>query len=337
MQTTESKAQAVPVTADNFNRAESDMYFASCVKQAGGLGKFFHNREIMPIEKQTVVRANRDTLYSWAAFDLDAGPVTITLPDAGQRFVSLQAIDEDQYTPSVAYGAGKYTFNREQVGTRYFIAGIRMLVDPANPQDMQAVHALQDAIKGEQAAPGKFEVPNWDAASQKKVREALMVLAGTVPDTKRMFGARDQVDPVRHLIGSATGWGGNPNKDALYLTVTPSKNDGTTVHRLSVKNVPVDGFWSISVYNAKGFFEPNKLNSYTLNNLTAKKDADGSVTIQFGSCDGKTANCLPITPGWNYWVRLYRPRKEILEGKWTFPEAKPVAGKASGDQSRKVA
>ena len=27
-----------------------------------------------------------------------------------------------------------------------------------------------------------------------------------------------------------------------------------------------------------------------------------------GGCDGKIANCLPITPGWNYWVRLYRPR-----------------------------
>jgi hypothetical protein len=300
MQTSQLKSQPVPVTVENFIRAESDMYFTSCVKQAGGLGKFFHNREVMPIDKQTVVRANRDTLYSWAAFDLDAGPVRVTLPDAGQRFMSLQAIDEDQYTPSVVYGAGRHTFTREQVGTRYFIAGIRILVDPANPQDVQAVHALQDAIKSEQADSGKFETPSWDPVSQKKVREALMVLASTIPDTKRMFGPRDEVDPVRHLIGSATGWGGNPNKDALYLTVTPIHNDGATIHRLTVKDVPVDGFWSISVYNAKGFFEPNQLNAYTLNNVTARQSANGSVTIQFGGCNGKTANCLPITPGWNY-------------------------------------
>ena len=91
-----------------------------------------------------------------------------------------------------------------------------------------------------------------------------------------------------------------------------------------MRDVPVDGFWSISVYNAEGYFEPNKENSYTLNNLTAKKNDDGSVTIQFGDCDGKAPNCLPIVKGWNYIVRLYRPRKEILDGTWKFPEAELV-------------
>jgi hypothetical protein len=66
-------------------------------------------------------------------------------------------------------------------------------------------------------------VPNWYKESQKKVRDALIVLAGTLPDTKGMFGLRDQVDPVRHLNGSATGWGGNAPKDATYLTVVPVK------------------------------------------------------------------------------------------------------------------
>src|SRR5262245_30209757 len=140
-----------------------------------------------------------------------------------------------------------------------------------------------------------------------------------------MFGARGQVDAVRHLIGTAFGWGGNPEKDALYLNVNPPKNDGTTIHRLTVKDVPVDGFWSISLYNAKGFFEPNKLNAYSLNSLTVKKSADGSITIQFGGCDGKVVNCLPIMPGWNYTVRLYRPRPEILNGTWTFPAPEPAA------------
>jgi hypothetical protein len=314
----------VPVTVDNFNRAESDMYFGSTIKQAGGTGKFSHIREPMPINKQTVIRSNRDTLYSAAVFDLDAGPVTITLPDAGKRFMSMQIIDEDQYAPAVFYGAGAHTLTKEQIGTRYVMVGIRTFVDPTNPKDLEQVHALQDAIKVSQASPGRFESPNWDQASQKKVRDALLALAATLPDTKRMFGARDQVDPVRHLIGSATGWGGNPEKDAIYLTVVPTKNDGATVYKLIVKNVPVDGFWSISVYNAKGYFEPNQFNAYTLNNITAKRSEDGSVTVQFGDCDGKIPNCLPIMKGWNYWVRLYRPRAEILNGTWKFPEAQPT-------------
>jgi hypothetical protein len=114
-------------------------------------------------------------------------------------------------------------------------------------------------------------------------------------------------------------WGGNPEKDAIYLNVTPSQNDGKTIYWLFVKDVPVDGFWSISVYNAEGYFQPNKENAYTLNNLTAKKDADGSIGIKFGGVAGSAPNHLPITPGWNYIVRLYRPRKEILDGTWKFP------------------
>jgi hypothetical protein len=314
----------VPVTADNFTRAESHMYFGNVVKQAG-IGKFNHSRQPMRIDNQTVIRGNRDTLYSSAVFDLDAGPVTITLPDGGKRFMSMIVIDEDQYVPEVVYGAGSHTYTRERIGTRYVLLGIRTLVDPNDPKDVEQVHRLQDAVKFEQAGGlGRFEVPNWDPVGQKKVRDALLVLAGTLPDTRRMFGARGQVDPVRHLIGAATGWGGNPEKDAMYLTVVPPKNDGSTIHRLSVKDVPVEGFWSITVYNESCYIEPNTCNAYSLNNITASKGADGSVAVQFGGCDGKLPNCLPITRGWNYWVRLYRPRAEILNGKWTFPEPQPV-------------
>jgi hypothetical protein len=156
------------------------------------------------------------------------------------------------------------------------------------------------------------------------VRDALIVLNSTLPDLRRAFGSKAEVDPVRHLIGTAAAWGGNPDKDAIYLNVTPPQNDGKTVYKLTVKDVPVEAFWSITVYNAEGYIQKNEHNAYSLNNLTAKKGEDGSITAQFGGCDSKTPNCLPIMPGWNYMVRLYRPRKGILDGTWTFPEAQPV-------------
>src|SRR5262245_30709279 len=74
---------AIPVTVDNFIRAESDFYMSGAVKD-GSFAKFHHNRTVTPIANQTVIRMNRDTLYSSAVFDLDAGPVTITLPDSGK-------------------------------------------------------------------------------------------------------------------------------------------------------------------------------------------------------------------------------------------------------------
>jgi hypothetical protein len=35
-------------------------------------------------------------------------------------------------------------------------------------------------------------------------------------------------------------------------------------------------------------------------------------------------NYLPITEGWNFAIRLYQPRKEILDGSWTFPSIELV-------------
>jgi hypothetical protein len=189
---------------------------------------------------------------------------------------------------------------------------------------MKKAHTLQDAITVSQEGSGKLELPNWDPASQRKVRDALLLLGSTMPDFKKAFGTKAEVDPVRHLIGAALGWGGNPDKDAVYLNVTPQKNDGSTVYRLNVTNVPVDAFWSISVYNSEGYFEKNSLNAYSLNSVTGKRGSDGSIAVQFGGCDGQAPNCLPIVKDWNYTVRLYRPRAEILNGTWTFPDAQAV-------------
>lgn len=313
----------VPVTADNFARAETDTTMAAYVKD-GALGKFLHARTPTPIDEQKVVRMNRDTLYSFAVFDLDAGPVTLALPDTGKRYMMAQVIDQDEYTLDVFYAPGAKTFSRRPDGTRYMLVIVRTLADPENPQDLKAVHALQDAIKVEQKSAGALQVPNWDPQSQAKVRDALKVLGSTLPDSDRMFGSKAEVDPVRHLIGAAVGWGGNPRSAAIYLIGQPRPGDGTQVEKLTVKDVPVDGFWSISVYDAQGYFQKNSLNAYSLNNLTAKPNADGSVTVQFGGCTRETQNCLPITKGWNYTVRLYRPQAALLDGTWKFPEPEPA-------------
>jgi hypothetical protein len=313
------------VTIENYNRAQADVYFAGVVKN-GGFGKFRHSRELAPPVQQGIPRPNRDTLYSFAIADLDAGPVTITLPDAGKRYIGMQVVNQDQYTPATYYEAGAHTLTREMIGTRYAIAVVRFVVDFSNEEDVREVYALQDAIKLNQERPGTFEIPHWDEAGLTKIKATLLQLGTTVSDTRRMFGANErQVDPVKHLIGSAMLWGGYPEKDALYLPITPARNDGMAVYKLTVGDVPVAGFWSLTVYNSEGYLQPNPDNVYSVNSTTAKKSPDGSVTVQFGECDGRVPNCLPITQGWNYTVRLFLPRREILDGTWRFPEAQPVS------------
>jgi len=319
-----TEAKAIPVTVDNFVRAETDWALANVIRDQDCFGKFRHVREVAPLDQQAVPRVNRDTLYSAAIFDLNAAPVAITLPDTAKRFRSMFVVNEDHYVVSVAYDAGTYAITKDKAGTRYMLVALRTLVDPSDPRDVEQAHALQDAVKAEQKNIGRFEVPNWDQASQKQIRDALKTLGATLPDLRHAFGAKGEVDPIRHLIATATAWGGNPDKDAIYLNVTPTKNDGKTIHTLTVGNVPVDAFWSITVYNSEGYLEANSLNRYNLNSLTAQKNADGSITVQFGDCDGKAPNCLPIMQGWNYMVRLYRPRPEVVNESWRFPEAQPV-------------
>jgi hypothetical protein len=263
---------------------------------------------------------NRDTLYTSGVFDLNAGPLTVTLPDAGKRFIALQVVDEDEYTPMVAYGRGTYTITKDKVGTRYAAVLIRMLVNPQSEQDLDQVHKLQDAIKLNQRSAGSFVVPKWDKGSQDKVRDALGALALTMVDFSKAFGTKQQTDPVQHLVGAASGWGGNPERDAKYVTLKVPNNDGVHFYKLTVGKVPVDGFWSISVYDSTGYFEKNAYDAYSVNNITAQKNSDGTVTVQFGGCDGKIPNCLPIMGGWNAVLRLYRPRPEILNGRWKSPE-----------------
>ena len=92
--------------------------------------------------------------------------------------------------------------------------GIRILVNPQDPRDMKQVHDLQDTVMVEQKSSGKFEIPNFDPVSQKKVRDDLTMLGTTIADMKSMFGKRSEVDPVRHLIGSAILWGGVPTENS---------------------------------------------------------------------------------------------------------------------------
>src|SRR5687768_718463 len=130
---------------------------------------------------------------------------------------------------------------------------------------MKADNASEGQDKGEQAGTGSWAVPGWNSASQDKVRAPLIQRAAPCTDSRGMFGPRGKVDSEKHLIGAASGWGGNNEKDALYLTVVPPKNDGKTVHMMKIEpGVPVDAFWSVSVYGPDGYFHKNDLDAYSV-------------------------------------------------------------------------
>ncbi len=314
-------AESKKVTVFNFVRAETDMTLDRYFK-LGAFCNFYHLRNLVPIDQQNVIRMNRDTLYSAGIFDLTK-PVIIKKPDPGDRFQSMLIINQDHSIFPAEHGPGDFIITEEKIGTRYVIIVFRTLAIPNDPKDIAQANALQDQITFEQADCGSFEIPNWDEKKLGKIRDAINVLAADVTDSADFFGQRDKLDPIKHLLGTAYGWGGNPKEAAMYDNFVPKQNDGLVAHTVTVKDVPVDAFWSITVYNAKGFMVKNDLNIYSYNNLTAIPNNDGSFTINFGG-NLKQLNYMPIMKGWSIIIRMYRPRPEIINRTWIFPKPVPV-------------
>ena len=314
-------AEPVEVTANNYVRAESDFQMKGYIENFDCFGKLYHSRKPYDVENQVTVRGNRDTLYSFGVFDLTS-PLTITLPETDGRYQSLMVVNQD-HSLAAAYSPATVTLTEDKVGTRFALLTIRTFMDPNDEKDMKAAHRLQDAVKVKQADIGKFEAPNWKKEEVEQMRETINVVAATVTDSSKMFGRKEELDPVYWMLGAALGWGGLPAEAATYVNVFPEKNDGKTPYTLTVKDVPVDAFWSVTLYDDKGWMPVNEYNAYSFNNVTAKKSEDGSITIHFGG-DPAQPNFLPIVTGWNYIVRLYQPKKAILDGSWTFPDPEPV-------------
>ena len=321
---TDDQSEPVMVNVDNFVRAETAAQFDTSLKMTeGAVNEFFHFREPAPIDQQNVIRMNRDTLYSGAIVDISQG-ARLTVPDTGGRYMSIMVVNEDHYVNKVIHEPGVHELTVKEFGTPFVGLAVRTLVDASNPEDIRKANALQDQLKIEAASAKPYTHPDYDKESYRTTYDALLVLGRGIPDARATFGSKEEVDPVRHLLGTAWGWGGLPEEEAYYLNVEPNLPVGA--YQLTFRDVPVDAFWSVSLYNKDGYFEPNDEGAYSVNSLTGTPNKDGSFTIHFGGDPG-SVNYLPIAEGWNYTVRFYQPRQEILDGTWKFPIVKPLESK----------
>jgi len=295
--------------------------FDNILALAGGVNRWYHYREPTPLDRQPVIRMNRDTLYSGAIVDIRQG-AELTLPDSGNRYMTVMVVNEDHYDNLVLSGAGIYQLDPEEHGTPFVSLSIRTFVDPNIPDDIIEVNDLQDAAILTAASNESYTHPEYDQATLDTTREPLLKLAEGVSDTDGMFGKKEDVDPVRHLIGTAFGWGGLPVAEAYYYTEATPRPVGH--YTLTFDNVPVDAFWSVAIYNRDGYFEANAYNSYGLNSVTASSDEDGKVTLNLSPEQDDLTNHVYIMDGWNYVLRLYRPKASVLDKTWTPPSPEPI-------------
>lgn len=313
-------ASRVEVNVNNYVAAETAGQFDRILKMTGGINKLLSFHEPTPLDKQSVIRMNRDTLYSFAVVDISEG-AKLTMPETDGRYNSAMVVNENEYINKVFYDPGVYDLRKEEFGSDYVLVAFRTLADASDPADIKKANEVQDRMRVEAVASTAYTHPNYDEKSYHELRDLLLQVSKFLPDSTGAFGTKETTQQVPHLLGAAFGWGGLPSEDAFYLNVNPDLPVGR--YQIDVpKDVPVKAFWSVSVYDKDGYFQKNALGVYNINSQSGKANPDGSMTVNLGGCDDASrVNCIPLTDGWNYVVRMYRPDPEVIDGKWTFPAA----------------
>jgi hypothetical protein len=317
----------VKVTPETYIRAETDRQFGEIVQMAGGINRFYHFRSPTPLDKQNVVRMNRDTLYSMGVVDTSKG-ATITVPELPKdRYASVYLVDNDHYCPFVIYTAGTHELPKD---TKYLGIGIRIQVfNPKDADEVTLVNKLQDqfVIKANNADPlPEFK---WDRQSLKTLTTQYEKDSAKYSSWKGMQGPRGKVDEKTRHIAAAAAWGLFPEWDATYLNYSGG-HDPKVGHKATYKVPDNKAFWSILIYGNDGFI---KSENSLVNSSNVKLNPDGTFTVYFGSKElcGDVPNRLDVTEGWNFLMRVYRPGASVLDGTYNLPKPEPIG--SAGNQT----
>lgn len=314
------------VTPLNFVRAETNDIMRDTLENEllpNGLGvnQFLHYKTVSDADF-SIVRPNTDTLYSLALIDTDFGPVQISLPPVEDRYMSIICTNEDHYLEFYSKAPAVFHLQKETVESRYLLCIIRTAL---KFNDIEIASSIQDRVKiktdQEIEQTETLDIPYYDPVSLVQNRLQLRFLFNTLPNSRRMFGERLYTDEVAHLLGVAGGFGGLPENLAYYTQEVVEKNDGDHEYFINVRDVPINAFWSVTVYDKYGFLFP--LDSVSINSYRALPNEDGSFTIHFSN-DNSRINNIHISDEWNYCVRMYEPQQPIIDGEWDFPKAEPL-------------
>ncbi len=312
------------VTDENYGLAETQGIMQSYVKKiaaatnSGGVGVWMHNKKAANPEDRDIMRKNYDTMYSWIVLDLST-PATLIMNDTGGRYQTMWVISEEHYNPFAFIIPGEYLLTKENVGTDYAIVVVRTQVNVTDPEDVLAANKIQETLEIRQEKRGTYVASHqWDLESLKAIRTKYQEIAKNEkisPDT--YFGKKGEVPLKNHNCGTAVGWGGFTKDQAAYVDYYPTSDAPQT---LTLKDVPAKAFWSITVYDDKGFAVTE---TYNINSQFAKTEKDGSVIINFGG-DASQENYMETFKGWTFILRMYLPKDNYLDGSWVRPELKLV-------------
>ncbi len=194
---------------------------------------------------------------------------------------------------------GPYHLTVDEFESPWVCLAAWILADSGDPEDIQTVNKLQDQLSVEAPSNRPFVRPDYDEMSYPATRNAVLELARYGGDFGNVFGRREAVDPIQHLLASAVGSGGLTREEAVYLSFEPTGPLGE--YKIEFGDVPVGAFWSISLSIRDGYFQANSRNVNSVNSLTAVRNDDGSTTAHFGSGDENKPNYFRLWSGGIFW------------------------------------
>jgi len=296
------------MTAKEFIQAESRAFISNFIGR-NGINNWFHFQALANKDDTWVVSPNNDTIYSIVAVNAKDG-FTLVVPDVGERFVSVHILGENHMSPFYLYGGGTYKFTRDQFESDYLALGIRMGTD-GTPEDVKhIVNDLQPQYKILHA-DSSDTMTRPDTEKMLKVREAMIKEYDSLPDT---FGVMvDHTSKVtdweKFTYVTAGAWGLSPDHTAMYAPYSLDNVKGGQCYTATYPAVPVDAFFSITVYGQDKFLMADHDNIVS-SNQNAVVNKDGSFTVIYGNmdCKVKGKNFL-YTPqdNWSFLMRAYKP------------------------------
>lgn len=296
----------IPVTLDNYRFAESDVAFDNITKFVG-TNQFLHFPvDAFDLENQTVVRMNRDTIYSAAILNVSEG-ASVTLPEANGRYMSAMVVQNDHYIDQVFKTPGTHVIAAD---TDFVMLALRIRINPNDSADGARVKALQDAVAFEVNATESHDLQDYDMQQLVTLRDELAAEAAGLGSLNNMSGARGTIDDHMHLLGTAAGWGLLPDANARYLSYGQEDGQGCFHATYLVPPFNEPGFFSITMYNADGWIFSDRA---ILNEYNIEFNDDGTFDAYFGECGDDAKNNLPVVDGWNFLMRVYEPRLEELD------------------------
>ena len=306
----------IKVTEDNFLVAEADRYLAE-QQELAPVNQWEHKFKLMTYLTQSVVRQNRDTLYSKSIVDVSKG-ATFSVEKSDQ-YQTLHVLDSNHREIFVLYSNSDKRSITIDMSDLSKGAGehVYVILRTAMPNgESKEAYAVANKLQRSAKISAKSNKPYIPKGFNQELREATRlalepkILTLYFPNAFGPVGAQN-ITKHDAALGVGIGFGGFSTLKAHYKVLLAEDRSGACqTMTFDAPKFKKNGFFSITTYGPDAYIHADK---YAINMSEMEQDKDGRYTVNF-NCKGAKNN-LEVMKDWTGALRMYRPldKPSIIE------------------------